>query len=224
VVFASFRSSNPPPTISDRESGTPAFWNVRYAENDHLFGTGPSAFVDAEADRLSPGSEVLELGAGEARTLLALAQQNEHRGTAVDFSAEALAGAQALAKRAGVDLETIEADVRTWRPGDRRWDAAVVTFLQLLPDERVRLYDLLRTVVRPGGWIFGQWFRPAHLSGTYDRIGPSSEDRMVPRSELEQHFAADALAVCEKRDVHLEEGEFLRGHAACVHLVARRGG
>lgn len=142
----------------------------------------------------------------------------------MDFSAEALAGAQALAKRAGVDLETVEADVCTWRPGDRRWDAAVVTFLQLLPDERVRLYDLLRTVVRPGGWILGQWFRPAHLSGDYDRIGPSTEDRMVPRSELEQHFAADALAVCEKQDVHLEEGEFLRGHAACVHLVARRDG
>lgn len=207
-----------------RESGTPNFWDVRYSENDHLFGTGPSAFVAAHADRIPSGGSVVELGAGEARTLIALTRHGAHAGTAVDFSGEALAGARRLADRMDVDLETIEADVRTWDPGPRRWDAAVVTFLQLLPRERIHLYDLLHTVVRPGGWILGQWFRPDHLSGDYDRIGPSADDRMVPRSELLRHFADDHRVVCDERDVHLEEGEFLRGRAACVHLVARRKG
>lgn len=163
----------------------------------------------------------MELGAGEARTLVALARQNGHRGTAVDFSDEALAGARSHADRHGVELETITADVRSWT-SDRQWDAVLVTFVQLLPDERPGLYRTMREIVRPGGWILGQWFRPDHLMGDYARMGPSAADRMVPIEELRAHFAADRLALCEARDEELDEGDFLNGPAACVCLAAQR--
>lgn len=215
--------STRPFAIAHRESGTPDFWDVRYAETDHLFGTGPNAFVADAAERLPVPSRVVELGAGEARTLVWLAAQHGHRPTAVDFSAAALDGARRLARAHGVDLETVAADVRAWTPTGRSWDAAIVTFVQLLPAERQRLYRLLRAVVRPGGWILGQWFRPDHLRGNYDRVGPSTEDRMVPVEELRSAFDADRLDVCESRDVQLHEGPFLQGRAACAQLAARRG-
>lgn len=204
-----------------RPSSQPDFWNTRYEREEHLFGTAPNAFVEGEAHRLSPNSEVVELGAGEARTLAWLVRKHGHRGTAVDFSEEALATADRWAQEYDLDLETVGADVRTWAP-DRQWDAAIVTFLQLLPDERPPLYRRLRNVVRPGGWILGEWFRPAHLEGPYDRMGPSSPDRMVPVDELRAAFAADDLCRCERADVHLQEGALLNGRAAVVRLVVRR--
>jgi SAM-dependent methyltransferase len=205
----------------DRPSSRPPFWDERYAANEHLFGREPNAFVAAEAHRIPAGSEVLELGAGEGRTLLWLARERGVHGTAVDFSGEALAAARRRADRAEVSLDTVEADVRTWAP-ERQWDAVLVTFLQLLPDERRRLYDTMRECVRPGGLLLGEWFRPAHLSGDYDRLGPPRADRMVPVDELRRAFSADTLQVCTAADVTLEEGPILRGRAAVARLVARR--
>jgi len=206
---------------SPRPSSQPAFWDERYAAHDHLFGTRPSPFVEEEAEPLESGSAVVEFGAGEARTLCHLAQSAGHRVTAVDFSAVALQGATALAETQGVDLETIEADVRTWSPA-RVWDAAVVTFLQLLPDERPALYRCIRRVLRPGGLILGEWFRPAHLNGAYARVGPSRADRMVPPAELRAAFADDEVLRCDAVDVRLEGSGRLHGEAAVVQFVARR--
>jgi SAM-dependent methyltransferase len=207
---------------SERSSSQPDFWNVRYQREDHLFGTAPNAFVADEAHRLPSGSAVVEIGAGEGRTLAWLAQEQGHRTTAVDFSNEALAAARRRANEHDLPLETVQADVRTWSPRRRQWDAAVVTFLQLLPNERPRLYRLLRHLVRPGGWILAEWFRPDHLAGDYDRVGPSAADRMVPVQEVRTAFSDDAILRCDPADVHLHEGPLLKGKAAVVRVVVRR--
>lgn len=205
----------------DRPSSQPDFWDVRYEREEHLFGTSPNAFVAQEAPRLPPESAVVELGSGEGRTLAWLARTHDHRTTAVDFSKEALATATKWAERQALALETIRADVRSWTP-DQRWDAAVATFLQLLPDERPRLYRLLRQIVRPGGWILAEWFRPDHLDGSYDRVGPSTADRMVPVGEVLTAFADDDIRRCEAVDVYLQEGPLLKGEAAVVRVLVRR--
>ena len=204
---------------SSRASSEPSFWDVRYARENHLFGTAPSAFVMDHAHHIPRGANVLEIGAGEARTLVALVEERGIRGTALDFSNEALHAAVKLSGGNGLDLEIICADVRTWSP-TRTWDAVVVTFVQLLPAERHRLYETVRACLRPGGWVLGQWFRPQHLNGTYDRFGPNRSDRMVSVEELESAFKSAERIVCEPADVILKEGR-LHGHAATAHLVAR---
>jgi len=206
---------------SERPSSRPDFWDVRYEREEHLFGTAPNAFVQEEAHRLPPESRVVELGAGEGRTLAWLAREYDHRTTAVDFSAEALATAERWAEEYDLPLNTIQADVRTWAP-EQQWDAAIVTFLQLLPDERPRLYRLLRDIVRPGGWIIAEWFRPDHLNGNYDRMGPSTDDRMVPVGEVRAAFSDDEILRCDPVDVHLREGPLLKGNAAVVRGLVRR--
>lgn len=208
-------------TEASRAGSHPPFWDERYAANEHLFGREPDAFVASEAERIPRGSDVLELGAGEGRTLLWLAREREGNGTAVDFSEEALRAGKAWAEREKRPLETIQADVRRWQPS-RQWDAVIVTFLQLLPDERPALYDTIRQSLRPGGVLIAEWFRPDHLSGAYDRLGPSSDDRMVPVEELRTAFAEDDVLRCEAEDVTLEEGPILQGRAAVVRLVVRR--
>jgi len=206
---------------SERPSSRPPFWDERYAENEALFGTDPSAFVVQEAERISVGASVLELGAGEGRTLLWLARERDAVCTAVDFSDSALGAAQKRAQNEDLPLETVRADVRSWNP-DRQWDGVVVMFLQLLPHERPSLYRTIRAALRDGGLLLGEWFRPAHLDGDYDRIGPSSPDRMVPPAELRDAFSGDEIYSCRAEDVSLDEGPLLRGRAGVVRLVVRR--
>lgn len=204
-----------------RPSSRPSFWDTRYADHEKLFGREPSSFVSNEAHRIPVGSEVVELGAGEGRTLLWLAQERATDGTAVDFSSEALTTAEQWAQHHNVSLHTVQADVRKWVP-DRQWDVVVVTFLQLLPAERSSLYRTIRSCLRPGGLVMGEWFRPAHLKGGYDRVGPSSSDRMVSEDEIRAAFSADDILRCAAVDVELDEGPFLNGMAAVVRLLARR--
>ena len=204
-----------------RAGSHPPFWDERYAANEHLFGGAPNAFAASEADRIPRGSDVLELGAGEGRTLLWLADNRGVDGTAIDFSVEALTAGRRWAEREGLPLETVRADVRSWRPS-RQWDAVIITFLQLLPDERPDLYETIRQSLRPGGVLIAEWFRPDHLSGDYDRLGPSTADRMVPPEELTAAFADDEILLCEAAGVELKEGPILRGHAAVVRFIVRR--
>jgi len=212
----------PPVSNSSRPSGQPDFWDLRYERERHLFGADPNAFVRAEARRLPSESEVVELGAGEGRTAAWLARKHGHRVTAVDFSETALTTAQEWAEADDLPLEAVRADVRTWRP-DRQWDAAVVTFLQLLPDERPHLYRLLKNIVRPGGWIVAEWFRPVHVTGDYERMGPSRADRMAPVDEVRRAFAADRIVFVKAVDAHLHEGPHLNGEAAVVRAVVQVG-
>jgi len=206
-----------------RPSSWPQFWDERFHAYDALFGTQPSGFIGDEAYRIPPESRVLELGAGEGRTLVWLCLEHGHQVTALDFSEVALQQAEAWAEKYDLRLDTIKADVRTWEPS-RSWDAVIVTFVQLLPGERPKLYRRMRGATRPGGWIFGEWFRPAHVaSDRYDRIGPSRMDRMVPVREVRSAFSDDDIARCDAEDVYLEGGEFLNGHAGVVRLVAQRG-
>jgi len=204
-----------------RPSSQPPFWDERYAANDHLFGTKPNAFVALQAHRIPYGSEVIELAAGEARTLAWLAEECNATCTAVDFSQEALDKANHWAQEHDLPIEAVEADVRTWTP-DRQWDVVIVTFLQLLPNERPGLYRRIRDLLRPGGLLLGEWFRPDHLNGSYDRLGPNTEDRMVPIDELRHAFARDEIVQCQPADVDLSEGPLLRGKAAVARLVVRR--
>jgi SAM-dependent methyltransferase len=171
---------------------------------------------------LAPGDEVLELGAGDGRTLRALAASHGIRGTAVDFSPAAVQRARDAARDAGGTVTAICADVRTWQP-ETTYDAVIVTFVQLLPAERRALFACMRSAVRPGGWVLGQWFRPAHLRGGYDRIGPNRPDRMVPLNELRAAFHDFDPLMVAGSTVTLDEG-FLHGRAATAHLAARRPG
>jgi SAM-dependent methyltransferase len=209
------------PPDDSRPSSRPPFWDERYAANDHLFGTAPNAFVASQAHRIREGSDVLELAAGEGRTLAWLAEERGAICTAMDFSEEALETAEQWAEKHDLSIETVAADVRRWMP-DRQWDAVIVTFLQLLPDERPDLYRTIRQCLRPGGIVIGEWFRPDHLNGEYDRIGPSTDDRMVPMDEVRSAFADDEILQCKAVDAELHEGPLLRGDAAVGRLVARR--
>lgn len=167
---------------------------------------------------------MLDLGAGEARTLLWLGRTFGHRVTAVDFSATALATAERRAAHLGVALDAMRSDLTTWTPAPMQhgaWDAVLVSFVHLLPAERQRLYRTIRRVLRPGGVLLAEWFAPSHLGTGYARIGPSRPDRMVPTREVRRALPNAWMVRCHVRSVALAESPVLRGRVAVTQVVAR---
>src|SRR5665811_1227266 len=71
-------------------------WNQRYDQTDLVWSAGPNMWVEQVASGLAPGA-VLDLGAGEGRNALWLAEIGWHA-TAVDFSGVAIDRARDLAR------------------------------------------------------------------------------------------------------------------------------
>ena len=72
-------------------------WDERYAASDLVWSAGPNRTVADEVGGLTAGT-ALDLGAGEGRNALWLAEQG-WAVTAVDFSAVGLDKARAIARR-----------------------------------------------------------------------------------------------------------------------------
>lgn len=212
-----FDSQPSPPPIAERA----AFWDARFTSEVYTYGTRPNAFVTEEAGRIPTGAEVLDLGAGEGRNAVYLAEQG-FRVTALDYAEAGLDKTRALAAERGVTVETILADAAYWTP-ERQWDALVCTFVHLRLGERLRLYTAMQAALRPGGLLLAEWFRPEQRTDGYTSGGPPTLDLLVKPRELEQHFIWGEILLCEPAEVTLNEGPFHQGPAATVRFIFRKG-
>jgi tellurite methyltransferase len=89
------------------------FWETSYADlNTATFG-GPSQEVRDVASDLQPGASVLDLGCGEGRNALFLAERG-FEVTAVDFSEAGIRKLNALAQERKLDIRSKVADIRDY--------------------------------------------------------------------------------------------------------------
>ncbi len=207
----------PPVSLADRS----AFWDARFGSEVYTYGTRPNAFIAQEAHRFPAGSEIADLGSGEGRNAVFLAEQG-YRVTALDYAEAGLEKTRARARERGVHVDTVQADLAYWMPS-RQWDGAICTFVHLRFGERVRFYTAVQAALKPGGLFVAEWFRPEQRKDGYTSGGPPTLDLMTKLRELEQHFIWGDILLCEPAEVTLNEGPFHQGPAATVRFIFRKG-
>ena len=195
----------------------PSFWNSRFDRDDPVYGTAPNAFIAQHIDRLPKGGTVLDLGGGEGRNALFLGSQG-YDVTLLDYSEVALEKATTWAKREGVPLQTLHADITTWTP-ERTWQAVVATFVHLPVQWQPRLYDIMKTVLDPGGILLAEWFRPAQRAEGYTSGGPPDINMMVTANDLRSAFDPQGIVHLNSTLVKLDEGPGHQGTGAVVRLI-----
>jgi SAM-dependent methyltransferase len=124
-------------------------WDERYAASELVWSGSPNQFVAGELAGLAPG-RALDLAAGEGRNALWLAGLG-WQVTAVDFSQVGLDKGRSLARRHGLDVRWVCADVLTYDPGAGSFDLAVLAYLQLTADQRRTAVRSAFGALRPGG-------------------------------------------------------------------------
>ncbi len=192
-------------------------WNARFGVPEYVYGTEPNAFVREQMHLLPPGAEIIELGAGEGRNAVFLACQGFHV-TAVDYAEAGLEKTRRLAEAQGVKVKTLQTDVTTFQP-ERTWDAVVATFLHLPPEQRPSLYRLMQGILRPGGYVIAEWFRPEQRTEGYTSGGPPVPEMMVTEEELRQYFPEEGLRLLQSTIRELQEGRGHHGPGAVVQLI-----
>jgi 2-polyprenyl-3-methyl-5-hydroxy-6-metoxy-1,4-benzoquinol methylase len=126
-------------------------WDARYAGSDLVWGVEPNRFVVEELAGLAPG-RALDIAAGEGRNAVWLAARG-WQVTAVDFSRVAVERGRQLAASHGVELDWLVADLRDYRPPAEAFDAVLVAYLHVSPDDLAAVLRRCAAALAPGGRI-----------------------------------------------------------------------
>ncbi len=195
-------------------------WNQRYQAEGFLFGREPNAFVKSQAHLFKPGQDVLAIADGEGRNGVFVACKGA-RVTSMDFSAPALKKARNLAKDFGVEITIEQQDIFEWRGADSAYDIVLAIFIQFAPPEkRSLLFDNIKRLVKPGGLVVMQGYRPEQVS--YKTGGPPHAENMYTSDLLRTAFAEFDIQHLEEHDSIVDEGSGHSGLSALIDMIARR--
>lgn len=193
------------------------FWDERYGESFESYGTEPNDFLRDVAARI-PEGPVLCLAEGEGRNAVFLAERG-HAVTAVDLSPVGLANAAALAEERGVTLATVQADLATYDPGERRWAAIVSVWAHVPPAVRAPLHARCVRALRPGGAFVLEAYTPRQLERPGVGGPPNAELLMTPEG-LREELAGLRFEICGERDREVNEGRYHSGPSTTVQVLA----
>jgi SAM-dependent methyltransferase len=173
---------------------TVEFWEGVYAAGgDGWELGGPSLpLVDFVERTPPPRGRVVVPGCGRAHDARFLAARG-YEVTAVDFSTAALTAARALAQRDGVAVDFEQRDLFTLgrdhaNAFDGVWE--YTCYCAIDPARRAEYVDVLRTIVRPGGWFLGCFFPlRAQTAGPPFKVSRTEIQRRLARGfRIERAF------------------------------------
>ena len=141
---------------------SPEFWDDVYAAGGDGWELGGPAppLVDFVRATPPPRGRVAVVGCGRGHDARFLATHG-YDVTAIDFSTFALEAARALARRDGVQLTFEQRDIFTLprehaNDFDGVWE--YTCYCAIDPRRRREYVDVMRAIVRPGGWLLGCFF------------------------------------------------------------------
>jgi cyclopropane fatty-acyl-phospholipid synthase-like methyltransferase len=162
----------------------------------------------------------LALADGEGRNSVWLAQQG-FTVDAFDFSAPAVAKAQALAAKRHVRVNFNCSDWQSFDWKDAHYDLVVGIFFQFAaPTERAELFEKIKSTLKPGGLLLIQGYGKNQLN--YNTGGPGKLDHLYDNSMMLEAFAGYDVLVCNTYETIIQEGAGHSGMSALVGFVARK--
>jgi hypothetical protein len=194
-------------------------WDERYGTARYFYGTEPNDFLRERFTAIRGGGDVLCLAEGEGRNAVFLAQQGL-RVVALDQSAVGLKKAEQLAIDRGVRVETVVADLSSYRIEPARWDGIVSIWCHLPAALRAAVHGQVVAGLTVGGVFLLEAYTPAQLR--YGTGGPQTADLMPTLAELRRELAGLEFVHAVERERVVHEGEGHTGLSAVVQVVACR--
>jgi SAM-dependent methyltransferase len=184
----------------DRDS-----WNARYEGKELVWTAQPNRLVAAQVAGLPPG-RALDLGAGEGRNAVWLAEQGWEV-TAVDFSEVGLAKGADLADRRGVGLEWVVADLREFKPPAAAFDLVMLIYIHLQAADRGAMHAAAASAVAPGGALLVLGHDLSNIEHGYG--GPQDPSILFAPDEVAQELPGLEIQRAERvmRSVDTDDGE-----------------
>ena len=155
---------------------TKSEWDKRYSRPSFIFGKTPAKFLAENFDYLHEGSSILDMGMGEGRNAVFLAQKG-HRVTGIDISSVAIKKSYLLAKEFGVKIKGVVASLESYQIPPNSYDA-IICFYYV---DR-NLTQKIMSWLKPGGIIIYEAFTKKERSKNSQNNEP--EEYYLKEQEL----------------------------------------
>lgn len=147
---------------------TKSEWDQKYSRPSFIFGKTPAKFLAENFDYLKDGSAVLDMGMGEGRNAVFLAQKG-HKVTGIDISSVAIKKSYLLAKEFGVKIKGVVASLESYKIPKGSFDA-IICFYYV---DR-KLTKKMMEWLAPGGILIYEAFTIKQRSKKGHRKDPKS--------------------------------------------------
>lgn len=193
-------------------------WDQRYSEKEYVYGTDANDFLREYAVSLPPG-KALCLAEGEGRNAVWLAE-NGFTVTAVDASSVGLEKASRLAKKRGVQIQTIHTDLADFTIQPNQWDLIISIFAHTPPEVRNKIHKQVVNNLKKEGIFLLEAYTPLQLD--YQTGGPPTADLMMDLDTLKNEL--QGLVMLHGRELvrEIHEGKLHQGQGAVVQIIAKK--
>jgi len=194
-------------------------WEERFATEEYIFGKAPARFLEEHAGYLTPGDTALSVADGEGRNSVYMAERGMDV-TALEFAPSAIRKARELALERGVSVDIKQVNVlqHDW---PQQYDLVAGIFIQFVgPDDRKRLFEGMKTSVKPGGLMMLHGYTPKQLE--HGTGGPPFAQNMYTEVILRAAFVGWEIIECREYEREVQEGRGHVGMSALIDFVARK--
>lgn len=151
----------------ERVFDTKSQWDQRYSKRTYIYGKLPAKFLAENFDYLASSNTILDMGMGEGRNAVFLAQKG-HQVTGIDISSVAIKKARQLAKENGVRINTIVGTLNKYAIAPESYDA-IICFYYVDRALSEKIYSWLK----PGGILIYE----AHTLNEYEKPNTKKENK-----------------------------------------------
>ncbi len=194
-------------------------WDERYSGSEFYYGREPNDFLKLHADQIRPKGKVLCLAEGEGRNAVYLASLG-FQVVAVDQSTQGLKKVKQLALEAGVQVETIAADLDHFEIKRGFWDGIISIWCHVPPALRKKLHQHVVTGLAPEGILILESYHPRQLD--YKTGGPPTAELMMTMESLKQELKGLHLNLLQEIDREVQEGKGHQGKSAVTQCLAQK--
>jgi SAM-dependent methyltransferase len=194
-------------------------WDERYQTPEYIFGDQPCQWLIMNQHRLPQSGRALALGDGEGRNGVFLAELG-FEVTSVDLSEVGLSKARDLARKRGVTIQTVQADLEYYEIEAESEDLIVSIYCHLPDAIRKLVHERAEVALKPGGLFILEAFHHSQLK--YQSGGPKTTDLLYDLDALLDDF--QTLQILEAFDglCYLDEGARHSGIGHIVRLVLQK--
>jgi SAM-dependent methyltransferase len=194
------------------------FWEERYKNQAFVYGESPNVFFAEILITLTPGKIILPCD-GEGRNAVFAAKMGWDT-YAFDLSEAGKKKALLLASNAGVEVDFQVEDAMHINYPENQAAVVALIYAHLPPLIRQALHKKVFSWLKPGGKLILEAFNPLQLNNHSG--GPKTIDMLYTKDMLNADFSALQIDYIEDVEIELSEGDFHKGRAEVIRLIATK--
>ena len=198
--------------------GMKNFWNERYSQTEYVYGTAPNVFLANELQKL-PAGKILFPCEGEGRNAV-FAAEMAWEVEAFDSSEMGREKALSLAKSKNVRIKYQIQDANLIDFEENSFDVVALIYAHFPPTIRQTIHQKMIHFLKSGGNLILEGFNPHQLNNSSG--GPKDLAMLYTQEMLAMDFADLKIEYLDYQIVELQEGDFHKGKADIIRLIATK--